>query len=181
MRNLFIFILVSTLMLLIINTNCEAASISGTINLKKEGGINVYYLKAKDGRQVYLGVDENINIGERKCVLAYLGTNKIVTLEGEILSDSDGYYFYENEFYCKTKNVSNPIKIGSFKFIECEGGIGGAMHIAMSDPKIGKKYFMTAYKHTPTDICDLKSGTIVKIAYRIEDDREAYTYLGIAE
>lgn len=116
-----------------------------------------------------------------------LNTNKIITIEGELLSDSGGYYFYENDFYCKPENIEGIksikglIKNKSFKFIECEGGIGGAMHITVSDPQTGEKYSMTAYEDTPCDICNLKSGTIVKVAYKVEDERDAFTYIGMSE
>ena len=184
MKKYFIFFNILILLLFTTNVNCQEVSLSGTVNLKKIDGTNVYYLNTVDGKDIYLGVDENINSDEKKCVISSLNTHKIITIEGELLSDSSGYYFYENDFYCKsgnTEGIKGLIKNTRFKFIDCEGGIGGAMHITVSDLKTGENYLMTAYKDTPCDICNLQSGTIVKIAYKVEEGRDAFTYIGISE
>lgn len=76
------------------------------------------------------------------------------------------------------------VKTGVFRLVDCEGGIGGAMHILVADQKTGEEYFMTAYKNTPSEICNFKSGTMVKIAYKVykmKGSEDLYTYLGVLE
>lgn len=69
-------------------------------------------------------------------------------------------------------NANSEVKTGIFNFEECEGGIGGAMHITLTDPKTGELYPMTAYKDTPTEICNLKKGTPVKVTYKIMENTD---------
>lgn len=65
MKKYFIFFIIFLLLLFTTNVNCKEVSISGTVNLKNVGGKNVYYLSAKDGKRIYLGVDENIKSDEK--------------------------------------------------------------------------------------------------------------------
>ena len=72
---------------------------------------------------------------------------------------------------------SNDNKIGVFKFIECEGGLGGAMHISLAAPDTGETYLMTAYHDNEGNICNMKSVALVKVAYKIENISGNYIFI----